>query len=363
MAGRGRAVKVCVVILAVVLTGALAWGLAPFVDRSAPASHPVPMHNAPMSGASALSAAIDGQLPGIEAFVIHEGGKVVFSHGPVDVPMNLASARKSVLSLLFGIAWDRKLVDLDATLADLGIDETATPLTGAERRATLENLLQARSGVYLPSGAETPEMKKARPQRGQFAPGAHFYYNNWDFNVLGTIFEARTGKRIGDALDQWLARPLGMEDFNSSHVYFDPASGDTNYATWRMFMSARDLARLGTLILQDGQWEGRRVVSSAWLARSLAPHSTFAPNKCCFETDGYGYSWWLASADQAVIADGWGGQYLYVDRANQLVFVSRRDTGNSRFGFLWFRQFGTSGEPKDLLAVRGQVLAQRALRP
>jgi len=349
-------------LLSVSVALGLSYGCAPFVDRSAAASRPVPMPVKTMANPQPLAAFIENDARCIDAFVIQQNGAVIFSQGAVDVPMNMASARKSVLSLLFGIAWDRGLIRLDKTLAELGIDETATPLTGQEKRATIEHLLQARSGIYLLSSAETVEMKDARPQRGQYAAGEHHYYNNWDFNVLGHIFEAETGIRIGDALDQWLAQPLGMEDFNPAHVYFDARGGDSDYPAYRMHMSARDLARLGTLVLQDGEWQGQRIVSKAWLTRSLAPWSELTPNKWGFPTNGYGYSWWLDTVNDVAIADGWAGQYLYIDRKNGMAFVARCDTGNSRLAFVKFRMRGTDGDPKDLLKLREMVLTQSPVR-
>jgi CubicO group peptidase (beta-lactamase class C family) len=344
-------------LLAVLIVGGLSYGCAPFVDRSAAASRPVPMPVGAMANPQPLASFIEKDARCIDAFIIHKNAAVAFSQGAVGEPMNMASARKSVLSLLYGIAWDRGLIRLDKTLGELGIDERATPLTDAEKRATIEHLLQARSGVYLPSSAETAEMKDARPQRGQYAPGEHHYYNNWDFNVLGHVFEAETGMRMGDALDLWLAQPLGMEDFNPSHVYFDDQGGDSDYPAYRMHMSARDLARLGTLVLQDGKWQGQRIVSKAWITRSLTPYSELTPNKWGFPTNGYGYSWWLDTVNDVAIADGWAGQYLYIDRKSGTVFVARCDTGNSRLAFVRFHLRKKDGDPKDLLKLRGIALA------
>ena len=358
-----RVLKTLGVLLGIVLVGLLVLLCWPFVNRSAPAARPAPMPIASNEDPAPLVSYIETSALGIDAFVIHENGTVVFTYGEADVPMNMASTRKSVLSLLYGIAWDRGLIKLDRTLADLDIDESETPLTELERQATIEQLLQARSGVYIPAGAESPEMKASRPKRGQYSPGTHHYYNNWDFNVLGTIFEKETGLRIGDALDMWLAQPLGMEDFNPSHVYFGQKEEVTDYPAYRMFMSARDLARLGTLILQKGEWDDKRIVSEVWLTKSFTPSSRFEPMKWGFDNNAYGYSWWLNTENSAVVAEGWGGQFLYVDREHNMVFVARRDTGNSGLGFQWFRQFKSVGFPDDLLEVRRLALEQRVSKP
>src|SRR5205807_954256 len=79
-------------------------------------------------------------------------------------------------------------IQLSKTLADLGIDDRS-PLTAVEKSATVSDLLKARSGVYHPALYETPGMATARPARGSYAPGVLGYYNNWDLNPVGTIFE------------------------------------------------------------------------------------------------------------------------------------------------------------------------------
>src|SRR6266436_1013879 len=80
------------------------------------------------------------------------------------------------------------------------VSNTALP----EKRATIADLLKARSGVYHPAVAETEWMKARRPARGSHLPGAIWYYNNWDFNALGTIFEPASGTHIyTEVRSQW----------------------------------------------------------------------------------------------------------------------------------------------------------------
>jgi len=298
----------------------------------------------PPDQAVRIASYIADEADAIDAFVALRGEKILMAYGEVGTPMNLASARKSVVSLLFGVASDRGMIDVNETLGELGIDESRTPLTETEKQATIEQLLQSRSGIYLRSGAETVETKDGRPGRGQYSPGEHFFYNNWDFNVLGAVFEQKTGLALGEALDTWLAAPLGMRDFHREHVIYDRRGSDSDYRTYRIHMSARDLARLGALVAQDGVWNGKRIVSAEWIDRSTMASST-TDNPFY---DGFGYSWWLNSELGAVAADGWGGQYMLVDRAQDLTLVTRRDTGNSILGFLVFSGFKKQGHPADI---------------
>jgi CubicO group peptidase (beta-lactamase class C family) len=338
--------KILGFVLVAIVAISLVFGLRPFIDREAVATNPVSLAASPLpaEATSSIRKYIEDEASPIDGFVALRGEKVLMEYGKVDTPMNLASARKSVVSLLFGIASDRKLIDLNQTLAELGIDESRTPLTDKEKRATVEHLLQSRSGIYLQSGAETVEIKGGRPARGQFAPGEHYFYNNWDFNVLGAIFEKKTGLSIGDALDKWLAAPLGMQDFSREHVFYDRRGSGSDYRTYRIHMSARDLARLGALVAQDGMWNQKRVISAEWIDKSTTAYSA---TKTSFY-DGFGYSWWLNSELGTVNADGWGGQYLLIDRERDLTLVTRRDTGNSILGFLIFSGLKKQGHPADI---------------
>lgn len=339
-------IKFSGIIVIGVIALLLVVGLLPFVDRSATAANPVPLTQAPLAPeqANTIRHYIQQQADAIDAFIVLRGDKVLLQYGEVSTPMNLASVRKSVLSLLYGIAVDRGLIDINATLGALGVDESRTPLTASEKQATVEHLLQARSGVYLQSGAETVENKHGRPGRGQYSPGTHYFYNNWDFNVLGAIFEQKTGLTLGDAIVSWLATPLGMQDFNRDHVLYDAAGSDSDYRTYRIHMSARDLARLGALVAQDGRWQQQQIISAEWIRRSTAVHSVIQHPFY----DGFGYSWWLNSELNAVLADGWGGQYMLVDSKHDLTLVTRRDTGNSMLGFLIFIGFKQQGHPADI---------------
>src|ERR1700676_2995207 len=122
----------------------------------------------------------------------------------------------AALSALYGIYSAEAAIDINQTLEQLGIDDSPDPLTKEEKQARVVDLLRARSGVYHKVDFETESMQKSRPPRGSHAPGTFWYYNNWDFNVLGTIFEKKTGLKIGDAFYQRVAKPIGMQDYRPS---------------------------------------------------------------------------------------------------------------------------------------------------
>ena len=74
-------------------------------------------------------------------------------------------------------------------------------------------LLQARSASIIRRSTRRPRWPRRDRRAAATTPGTFWYYNNWDFNVLGTIYEHATGTGIYDALDRQIAKPIGMQDY------------------------------------------------------------------------------------------------------------------------------------------------------
>jgi CubicO group peptidase (beta-lactamase class C family) len=260
--------------------------------------------------------------------MILEDGHVVAAWGDVSRRLVSWSIRKSLLSALYGIEVGRGRIDPESTLGELGIDDD-TPLTPSEKKARIVDLLRARSGVFLPVAFETPLMRTSRPARGSHAPGSFFFYNNWDFNALGTIFEEQSGTTIGVAFARDIAGPLGMQDFRASDVYWlrGPPS---RHGAFHFTISTRDLARFGQLYLDGGCVDRKRIVAADWVQRST---TSMAPVQFAGrDPGGYEYLWWVADRgvhlpgvrlDDAFSAQGAGGHYLLVLPRQGLVIVHR----------------------------------------
>ena len=163
-------------------------------------------------------------------FMAVVGGRVLMEYGDVQTVSYLASVRKSILAMLYGNYVASGKVRLDKTLAELGIDDIGG-LTDEEKKATIRDLITARSGVYHAASNDGDDLASA-PPRGSQKHGTYMLYSNWDFNAAGTAFELETGRSIYDALDTDLAQPLGMREF---HRESHRRSGDsTKSKHWRI---------------------------------------------------------------------------------------------------------------------------------
>lgn len=260
------------------------------------------------------------------ALLVVYDGNVLLSRGDIARRYDTHSMRKSLISALYGIYSDNGTINIHKTLKEIGIDDSVK-LTEEERSATIQDLLKARSGIYIPAFGESKSMMTSRPTRGSHPPNTFHYYNNWDSNVLGAIFQKETGTNLFEAFADSLAKPLEMEDFRPiDGRYWRDTTLQTIYPKYDIKMSARDLARFGTLYLNGGRWNDHQILSKAWIEESLTPYSTTDHGNY---RESYGYLWWIQVLDDSIpiySALGWGGHLVAVVPTFRLIVVRRHDT-------------------------------------
>jgi CubicO group peptidase (beta-lactamase class C family) len=270
--------------------------------------------------------------------VVAVGGRTLFEYGDIVHLSYLASARKSLLALLYGKYVDSGTIALDKTLRDLQFTDVGG-LLPRELDATIGHLLSARSGVYHPASNGGDDLARA-PARGSQAPGARFLYNNWDFNAAGAIFEKLTGRDIYDALEADLAQPLGMEDFDRARQKKNGNVQASQHLAYPIWLSTRDMARVGLLALRGGRWANRQIVPREWIERStrvVTPQremdTPLDESPASVDRWGYGYLWWVWDAANApgpftgaFTAWGVGGQYITVLPRLDMVVAHKVDT-------------------------------------
>jgi CubicO group peptidase (beta-lactamase class C family) len=273
------------------------------------------------------------ELPATSVMLIQHG-LIVTEGGDTAARTELHSCRKSFLSALIGNAVARGQMHLDDTLASLNIDDNPPSLTPQEKQATVQMLLEARSGVYHATEYETKGMAEKRPERGSHAPGTFWYYNNWDFNTLGAIYEKAVGRSIFESLAGEIATPIGMQDFRAKDGYYVRGK-ESRFPAYPMRMSARDFARFALLYLHGGNWAGKQIVPAAWVAESITPHSDA-------ESGGYGYLWWTGDSltpghhpeyvfpRGSFWLEGHLGQYAIVVPSLDLIVVVRVDSNRTK---------------------------------
>ncbi len=253
--------------------------------------------------------------------MVLQNGKVIYEYGDIEEVSYIASCRKSVLSILYGKYVENGIIDLEQTIGSIGIDDIEG-LLPIEKKATINDIITSRSGVFhTPSngGYDKNNIKK----RGSVKPGEYFVYNNWDFNVAGFILEEKSGKSIYQEIEEQLAIPLGFQDWNIKNQKKRYNKRKSKYPAYHIYISTRDMAKIGQLMLNKGNWNGKQLVSEEWIKKIT---TTVTPTSIINERKGqnpyqfsYGYMWWLVDNfkhhpdfEGAYSATGWGGQFITV---------------------------------------------------
>jgi CubicO group peptidase (beta-lactamase class C family) len=290
----------------------------------------------PAAGPALRQMLAAGETTGM--LVIHEG-RAIFDYGDIREVTYLASARKSLVSMVYGPAVSRGEIDLDATLESLGFDDDGG-LMPRERTARIRDLLTARSGVYHPA-ANLGDASDRAPPRGSVAPGSYFLYNNWDFNALGAIYAQLTGRDLYAGFEADLARPLGLADWKRDERAIRNDTGKSRHPAHHFVLSTRDMARLGLLMLAGGEWGSARVIDAAWVrqtTRIVTSAAEVARTSPFVAGLGYGWLWWIfdpAGGWPRGIAGGYTatgafGQFITILPALDLVVAHKVAAPSSR---------------------------------
>ena len=267
------------------------------------------------------------------------GGECIFKFGNIESVSYIASCRKSVLSMLYGKYVKNGTIDLNKTLGEIGLTDHGG-LLPIEEKAKILHLIQARSGIYHQASNTGSALDNPNrvPERGSKEPGSFFLYNNWDFNAAGSVFEKLTGKSIYVAMEEDLVTPLGFQDWDITKQRYGGDKSKSVHPAYHIYISTRDMARLGYLLLRKGKWEDKQIIAKDWHRKMISvstPAEEVNPHRKQKSKFGYGYMWWLYQTDEpafkgAYAAHGAMGQYITIIPELDMVIAHKTDSTYGR---------------------------------
>ena len=252
---------------------------------------------------------------------------------------NVASVTKSVISALIGIAIDKGLLkSIDEKVLDFFPGYICKPHDLLKRTLTIRHLLTMTAPTALKSASSGNEaLDRLRRQRnwvnfildqlGKGVKPGNFYYSTSNIHLLSAIITRVTGMSAREFANKNLFHPLEiktikdsrMDSFSLDDVFGDNVSGwihdpqGISTGGWGLTLSPRDMARFGSLYLNQGMWGEEKIISSKWIRDSIEAHS-----------DNYGYLWWIIKEQNLEIhaALGTGGNGIWcIPEKNMIVTV------------------------------------------
>ena len=242
---------------------------------------------------------------------------------------NVFSVTKSIMSILVGIALkEGKIKSLDEPISNYYTEFKE----GERSKITFKHLLQMSSGLnyydsyknpFGPSGQlyYSRDVRKVTNElQSEKEAGIEWRYKNCDPQVLAFALE----KAVGMPLDKYAAEKLWSPLGASQEALWTKDRKKGNLKTYCCFnTNARDIARLGILYKNGGNWNGKQLVDSAYVKASLTPANIKRTNGT--QMMNYGYAWWLPQMEGSKVktfaAEGMLGQFCIVVPEKNLVIV------------------------------------------
>ena len=222
---------------------------------------------------------------------------------------------KSITGMAIGMLIEEGKLKLDVNIYDIFSDHMNAFSKIFRPAITVENLLTMTSGVTfnesgIVSGNDWLESFLNASVNGK--PGTEFQYNSLNTYVLSAIVTKRTGETLTEYLTPRLFEPLGITKY-----YWETCPKGITKGGWGLFLCAEDMAKLGQLYLQKGEWNGQQLISEYWIEISTARHL-----KTQNDTYGYGYQLWMEQRPGSFEYNGMLGQNVIIYPDMDMVLVT-----------------------------------------
>ena len=269
----------------------------------------------------------------LQSLVVSRNGVIIkeqyYRTGGANVPSDVRSVTKSITSLLIGIAIDKGILKS----VDQPIGEFISPLVAglsADKAAiTIRDLLTMSSGfewneldnvIEYSNWWIAPNQVQDLINRSLIAqPGQVFDYNSAALHLLSVILTRASNMKTQDFAQKYLFDSLG-----TTISYWETDNQGYNNGAAGINITPHDMIKIGQLILNNGTYNGKRIVSSEWIEQTIKFQIT--TNNALAFGPGYGYCWWIGQNVQGnyAFALGFGGQFIVVAPRLNLVVASNK---------------------------------------
>ncbi|MDD3122566.1 MAG: serine hydrolase [Candidatus Izemoplasmatales bacterium] len=254
--------------------------------------------------------------------LVKDGAKVFDAYAEGYEPFHneeVYSISKSFTSIAIGICQDKKLLHLDDKVINYFMDELTTFLPSYET-LTIRHLLTMSVGHDQDFSNDLTENDNPFDRFFNsplvYEPGTHFLYNNFASFILSAVVTKVTGKSCNDFLDEEMYQEIGI-----AKPVWDSVKG-YSMGAYGIKINTIDLAKFGVLLLNNGKWRDKQIVSAEYINEATQNHISTATNDNPRDKFGYGYQFWMNDFGDYRAA-GWLKQYVVINKEYNVVFVTQ----------------------------------------
>ncbi len=274
--------------------------------------------------------AMQGSGVDLHSFMLLKKGEVVYEewfgeHGP-RVPHQMNSVSKTVTSCAIGIAIEEGLLELDDKVVSFFPDKLPANVSSNLAQLSIRHLLTmsvghdvARANDIRATDNDWVESFLSLPVDTE--PGTVFDYNSMATYMLSAILQEVTGQKMLDYLYPRMLLPLGI-----TGIYSLESPQGIQTGGWGIFLKTEDMAKIGQLLLNKGEWNGQGILTAEWVQMASSAQIDNCP--AGVERDpandwhqGYGFQLWKCHPSGVFRADGANGQFIIVMPEQQAVIA------------------------------------------
>ena len=270
-----------------------------------------------------------GEYPNTHSVLLVKNGKLIleeyfYGYNRDDLHY-LASATKSITSILVGISLDEEMLkNIDQNVYELFPDYQGTEWIDKKYEITVRHLLSMASGIewdenrpatdsrhdYFAMGRGGDWIRYVFNKELVAPPGQEFNYNGGLSALLGEIIRRTSRLNTEKFSEKYFFDPLGISHYR--WLKYNDGSINTGGG---LLLKSRDMAKIGQLMLNDGKYNGKQIVSEEWITEST---DNYIVPKSFPMGSGYGYQWWRGETNingqtiKTYFAGGLGGQFIFI---------------------------------------------------
>jgi CubicO group peptidase (beta-lactamase class C family) len=281
----------------------------------------------------------------IDSLLVVKNGKIImeeYSNQYNKLKLHtLQSVTKSITSVLVGLAKDqgnfnnleeilveyfpeyKNIMGSDPRKKAITLKNALTMTAGFEWRELGVSISDSDNNIIIANNSEdVNEYVLKQPMK--YEPGKMFNYNSGCPLLLSSVLKKSTGLATEKFAEEYLFKPLGIK----KHLWIKSKNG-LAHTGGGLFLTPRDLAKIGQLFLNNGKWNGKQVISKEWIKASTAPVVTISSSQA------YGFYWWIYPSERGGVvskdkdyiyaATGYKGQFMFVVPYKNMVVVSTAD--------------------------------------